>query len=242
MRLHATMTIAVLCLMLLFSGRLAAAEKSFGGGGGGYGGETSGGESAAAAAEPPPEKAYMIPKEEQATPSSSESTTPSSDSSSSTPSGGGGGYGLDPAGEPENGMNQKAIDDILKEHNLFRAKEHVPPLAWNETLAKFSQQYAETLKGPCKPVHSTSPYGENLMFGTGGITWKTTVDEWSNEKKSYHYGSNTCDPGKMCGHYTAVVWKDTTTVGCGRVKCNNGDTMIMCSYWPPGNYDGVKPF
>ena len=139
-------------------------------------------------------------------------------------------------------MNQKAIDDILREHNLFRAKEHVPPLAWNETLAKFSQQYAETLKGPCKPVHSTSPYGENLMFGTGGITWKTTVDEWSNEKKSYHYGSNTCDPGKMCGHYTAVVWKSTTTVGCGRVKCNDGDTMIMCSYWPPGNYDGVKPY
>ncbi|RLN00077.1 pathogenesis-related protein PRB1-3-like [Panicum miliaceum] len=169
--------------------------------------------------------------------------TPSSESSSSsTPSSGGGGYGLDPAGEPENGMNQKAIDDILKEHNLFRAKEHVPPLAWNETLAKFSQQYAETLKGPCKPVHSTSPYGENLMFGTGGITWKTTVDEWSDKKKSYHYGSNNCEPGKMCGHYTAVVWKSTTTVGCGRVKCNNGDTMIMCSYWPPGNYDGVKPF
>ncbi|PVH63273.1 hypothetical protein PAHAL_3G509600 [Panicum hallii] len=237
MRLHATMTIAVLCL-LLFSGRLVAASKSFSGGG--YGGETGGGESAAAA-EPPPETAYQ--NAEPATPSSesSSSSTPSSESSS-TPSSGGGGYGLDPAGEPENGMNQKAIDDILKEHNLFRAKEHVPPLAWNETLAKFSQQYAETLKGPCKPVHSTSPYGENLMFGTGGITWKTTVDEWDGEKKNYHYGSNTCDPGKMCGHYTAVVWKSTTTVGCGRVKCNNGDTMIMCSYWPPGNYDGVKPF
>ena len=236
MRLHATMTITVLCL-LLFSGSLAAASKSFGGGGGGYGERP-------AAAEPPPEKAYVNAPEEPATPSSSDESASSSSTTSSSGSSGGGGYGggLDPAGEPENGMNQKAIDDILREHNLFRAKEHVPPLAWNETLAKFSQQYAETLKGPCKPVHSTSPYGENLMFGTGGITWKTTVDEWSNEKKSYHYGSNTCDPGKMCGHYTAVVWKSTTTVGCGRVKCNNGDTMIMCSYWPPGNYDGVKPY
>ncbi|XP_034586847.1 pathogenesis-related protein PRB1-3 [Setaria viridis] len=182
------------------------------------------------------------------TPSSSSSTTPaSSGGSSSTPSStttpAGAGYGLDPAGEPEYGLSQKAIDDILKEHNAFRAKEHVPPLSWNATLAKFSQQYAEkTLKGPCKMVHSTSPYGENLMLGTGGITWKTTVDQWSDEKRSYHYGSNSCDAGKMCGHYTAVVWKGTTTVGCGRVKCNNGDTMIMCSYWPPGNYDGARPF
>ncbi|CAN6339230.1 unnamed protein product [Urochloa humidicola] len=151
-------------------------------------------------------------------------------------------YGLDPAGEPEYGLNQKAIDDILKEHNAFRAKEHVPPLTWNATLAKFSQGYAETLKSDCRMVHSTSPYGENLMLGSGGVTWKTTVDEWSDEKKSYHYASNSCDAGKMCGHYTAVVWKGTTTVGCGRVVCNNGDTMIMCSYWPPGNYDGVKPF
>jgi len=241
MRLHATMTIAAVLCLLLFSGRLAAASKSFGGGG--YGGETTtgGGESAAAAAEPAtPQKAYVNAPEEPATPQKAYVNAPEEPSPSSSSESGGG--GLDPAGEPENGMNQKAIDDILKEHNLFRAKEHVPPLAWNETLAKFSQQYAETLKGPCKPVHSTSPYGENLMFGTGGITWKTTVDEWSNEKKSYHYGSNTCDPGKMCGHYTAVVWKSTTTVGCGRVKCNDGDTMIMCSYWPPGNYDGVKPY
>nr|TKW29825.1 hypothetical protein SEVIR_3G420800v2 [Setaria viridis] len=198
------------------------------------------------------------PEDESPTPAtpskSSSSSTPStggkassSGGSSSTPSStttpAGAGYGLDPAGEPEYGLSQKAIDDILKEHNAFRAKEHVPPLSWNATLAKFSQQYAEkTLKGPCKMVHSTSPYGENLMLGTGGITWKTTVDQWSDEKRSYHYGSNSCDAGKMCGHYTAVVWKGTTTVGCGRVKCNNGDTMIMCSYWPPGNYDGARPF
>ncbi|CAN6348656.1 unnamed protein product [Urochloa humidicola] len=188
-----------------------------------------------------------------ATPSSSSSTTPAPADKKASPAAASSGnnnagvspspsYGMDPAGEPEYGLNQKAIEDILKEHNAFRAKEHVPALTWNATLAKFSQQYAETLKADCKMVHSTSPYGENLMLGSGAVTWKTTVDEWSDEKKSYHYGSNSCDAGKMCGHYTAVVWKGTTTVGCGRVVCNNGDTMIMCSYWPPGNYDGVKPF
>lgn len=115
---------------------------------------------------------------------------------------------------------------------------------WNTTLAKFSQEYAESkLKKDCKMVHSDSPYGENLMYGSGAISWKKTVDTWSDEKKSYHYGANTCDPGKMCGHYTAVVWKDTTSVGCGRVLCDDQkETMIMCSYWPPGNYENQKPY
>ncbi|KAL6622355.1 hypothetical protein ACP70R_032234 [Stipagrostis hirtigluma subsp. patula] len=174
-----------------------------------------------------------------ATPSTLE--TPEADQS-----GGGaytGGQQSASSSEPENGLNEKSIADIVNEHNVFRAKEHVPPLKWNATLAKFAQQYAEKLKATgCKMEHSTSPYGENLMWGSGPLTWKKTVDEWSAEKKSYNYGSNTCEPGKMCGHYTAVVWKDTTGVGCGRVKCTAGETMEVCSYWPPGNYQGEKPY
>lgn len=35
---------------------------------------------------------------------------------------------VDDDGEPVNGLSPKAIENILKEHNAFRAKEHVPPL------------------------------------------------------------------------------------------------------------------
>jgi uncharacterized protein YkwD len=56
--------------------------------------------------------------------SASASATPAQD--------GGGGYGggssSEPSSEPLNGLNEKAINDIIKEHNVFRAKEHVPPL------------------------------------------------------------------------------------------------------------------
>ncbi|XP_062201785.1 pathogenesis-related protein 1-like [Phragmites australis] len=239
---------AVLCL-LLFAGRLAAASKTFSTAaatGGGYSTPSEPAPSSPADSTAPKDESYGTPT--QATPSES---VPSTGQSETQPSGEGSASpatdqtygGASPeSSEPTTGLNEKAINDIVNEHNIFRAKEHVPPLKWNATLAKFSQQYAEQLKGECKMVHSTSPYGENLMLGTGGITWKTTVDVWSAEKESYHYGPNTCDPGKMCGHYTAVVWKGTTGVGCGRVLCNNGDTMIVCSYWPPGNYDGVRPF
>ncbi|KAI4992372.1 hypothetical protein ZWY2020_051789 [Hordeum vulgare] len=157
--------------------------------------------------------------------------------------GGGGNKQVDDDGEPVDGLSPKAIDNILKEHNAFRAKEHVPPLTWNATVAQYAQQYANKRKGDCALKHSTGPYGENLMYGEGKAwTWRHTVDEWSEEKKNYHYGSNSCDAGKQCGHYTAVVWKGTTGVGCGRVTCTTGDTLMVCSYYPPGNYDGEKPY
>ncbi|XP_051209166.1 uncharacterized protein [Lolium perenne] len=172
-------------------------------------------------------------------------SSPSSDDKSSYSGGGGGGDNkqVDDDGEPVDGLSPKAIDNILKEHNAFRAQEGERPLTWNTTVAKYAQQYAEQRKGDCALKHSTGPYGENLMYGDGkSWTWRHTVDEWSEEKKNYHYTTNTCDAGKMCGHYTAVVWKDTTSVGCGRVTCTSGNTLMVCSYYPPGNYDGEKPY
>ncbi|XP_040385479.1 protein PRY1-like [Oryza brachyantha] len=147
------------------------------------------------------------------------------------------------AEEAKDGLNEKSINDIVKEHNVFRYREKVPPIEWNATLATYAQKYAEKRRGDCKLEHSTGPYGENMMFGTGKEwTWKKTVDDWSNEKKSYDYNSNSCQAGKQCAHYTAVVWRNTTGVGCGRVVCSSGDTIMVCSYWPPGNYENVKPF
>jgi len=110
--------------------------------------------------------------------------------------GGGGSKQVDDDGEPVDGLSPKAIENILKEHNLFRAKEGERPLTWNATVAKYAQQYANERKGDCALKHSTGPYGENLMYGDGkSWTWRHTVDEWSAEKKNYHYGSNSCDAG-----------------------------------------------
>uniref|UniRef100_A0ACD5ZXN0 Uncharacterized protein n=1 Tax=Avena sativa TaxID=4498 RepID=A0ACD5ZXN0_AVESA len=172
-------------------------------------------------------------------------SSPASSEKSSYTSGGGGSdkKPVDDDGEPVEGLSQNAIANILKEHNLFRAKEGEGPLTWNATVAKYAQKYAEQRRGDCALKHSTGPYGENLMYGDGkSWTWRHTVDEWSEEKKHYHYNTNTCDPGEQCAHYTAVVWKDTTSVGCGRVTCTSGDTLMVCSYYPAGNYEGEKPY
>ncbi|KAL5225208.1 hypothetical protein ABZP36_011847 [Zizania latifolia] len=56
----------------------------------------------------------------QTTPAVSSSNEPSDQSQ-----GDGGGQA---SSEPANGLNEKAINDIVKEHNVFRAREHVPPI------------------------------------------------------------------------------------------------------------------
>jgi pathogenesis-related protein 1 len=68
------------------------------------------------------------------------------------------------------------------------------------------------------------------------------VDAWGSEKKDYNRASNTCARGKMCGHYTQVVWRTTTDIGCARAVCSDQSQVWVCNYAPPGNWRGQRPF
>ncbi|VAI71685.1 unnamed protein product [Triticum turgidum subsp. durum] len=97
----------------------------------------------------------------------------------------------------------------------------------------------------CKLQHSGGPYGENIFWGSAGADWKAAdaVNAWVGEKQDYDYGSNTCAAGKVCGHYTQVVWRASTSIGCARVVCNNNlGVFITCNYEPRGNIIGQKPY
>ncbi|KAL3692376.1 hypothetical protein R1sor_006027 [Riccia sorocarpa] len=41
---------------------------------------------------------------------------------------------------------------------------------------------------------------------------------------------------------SCIVWKATTKVGCASAKCPAGGTFTVCSYNPPGNYIGERPY
>jgi len=49
---------------------------------------------------------------------------------------------------------------------------------------------------------------------------------------------------RKTGHYTQLVWADTTKIGCGRIKYKdekNWDTILLvCNYGPCGNRIGDK--
>jgi len=152
---------------------------------------------------------------------------------------------------------KQRFSGALESHNKIRAKHKVPPLKWSDKLAKYSQQWANQMgtSGSCKMYHrpGTPPYGENLYRSTAivwsdgrreisPVTIKNVVKAWTDEERWYSYKNNRCQPGRQCGHYTQVVWKTTTEVGCAIKVCNDKSQTWVCSYNPAGNYTGLKPY
>jgi len=87
--------------------------------------------------------------------------------------------------------------------------------------------------------------GENIYASTGSVTNMTSVvNAWDAEKKDYTLSTNKCKSGAVCGHYTQLVWANTTRLGCGRAKCENVKytNNVVCNYAPGGNYNNVKPY
>ncbi|GIM02607.1 hypothetical protein Vretimale_7473, partial [Volvox reticuliferus] len=141
-------------------------------------------------------------------------------------------------------------DAALDLHNQYRAYHSTPALAWDNTLATHAQAWAETLAaGGCGLKHEGFPdEGENLFAAWSSdtvdlnCTW--AVEAWYDEVLKYSFTSTpyTDNRGKGIGHFTQVVWVDTTNVGCGAAESttSSGDAcyVVSCRYAPPGNYVG----
>ncbi|CAN1142849.1 Pathogenesis-related protein PR-1 [Linum perenne] len=134
---------------------------------------------------------------------------------------------------------------FLYAHNKIRAKYYLPALRWNRTLARFARHYADIRMKDCLPQHSHHRSdGENLFWSKyGHWTPANVVKTWGDEHKYYDFESNQCVQGQPCGHFTQIIWKNTTDVGCGRVQClNDKGFLYVCKYDPPGNYYFEGPF
>lgn len=148
---------------------------------------------------------------------------------------------------------------IIAAHNKWRTKVGVTAkLTYSPALAVKAQIWADNLNhtNDCKMRHSEpdGQYGENLYWASA-LNWsdgrrelqdvspEKVVDSWGSEKADYDYANNRCAPGKKCGHYTQMVWRTTTTVGCARAVCEDTHEQIwVCQYQPAGNWVGRKPY
>lgn len=144
--------------------------------------------------------------------------------------------------ETGNALDNAVIQEILTAHNSYRSDVGISNLTWSEEVATSAQAWADELATNCDFKHSSGEYGENIWAGTKGAFNPTdVVTSWGSEISDYDYDSNTCADGKDCGHYTQIVWKNTTKVGCGTVTCDGLDVWV-CQYDPPGNFIGEKPY
>lgn len=135
---------------------------------------------------------------------------------------------------------------ILAAHNRARAEVGAPPLQWDPELAVAAASYGPALAGLGRLVHSPRQgrenQRENLWMGQKGrFGPEQMVAAWTNEKYQFAPGQfpyvSRTGNWKDVAHYTQMIWKTTTRVGCA-LYTQGGWDYLICRYSPPGNADG----
>jgi pathogenesis-related protein 1 len=180
------------------------------------------------------------------------------------PNGGGGDDGSNPgqdgatADVPGGGSDEPAeLAGITLAHNQARAavqtQPALPSLAWDPKLAQIAATWVAMCKDsdgdglvdhdPDRTNGSGYGYvGENIYASSGQGSAQEAVQLWVSEKSDYNYANNSCSG--VCGHYTQVVWRDTTHLGCALHDCPGlqYSSTIVCDYGPGGNVNGERPY
>jgi hypothetical protein len=118
----------------------------------------------------------------------------------------------------------------------------VPPLVWDDAVATVAQDWADQIAASGDFAHRPdNGFGENIWAGTTGFFLPTdSVNSWGSEVADYDFATNTCAAGKVCGHFTQLVWARSTQLGCGKAA-GGGNDYYVCNYNPPGNVTGETP-
>ncbi|KAL1969334.1 hypothetical protein VTN77DRAFT_9526 [Rasamsonia byssochlamydoides] len=141
---------------------------------------------------------------------------------------------------------------ILYNHNIHRANHSAAALTWSSDLEASALQLANG----CVYEHNTDinggGYGQNIGYGIPAdnigamITNLMYNDEFGYFEGLYGQANPDMSNFDHWGHFSQIVWKGTTQVGCATVVCNslgNVDSseplpFTVCNYSPPGNYAG----
>jgi hypothetical protein len=140
----------------------------------------------------------------------------------------------------------------LAVHNRERAALHIPPLSWDDNLAREAQAWARHLARSGMLDHSpddpknADPEGENLWAGTiDRMSVEQMIGDWIAEKQLFKPGifPNNSRTGNFddVGHYTQVMWRNTHKVGCA-VASGEGFEFLVCRYAQGGNVIGERAF
>ncbi|OAV87536.1 hypothetical protein PTTG_02614 [Puccinia triticina 1-1 BBBD Race 1] len=124
----------------------------------------------------------------------------------------------------------------LAAHNEIRERYSVGNLVWSSKLEASAQAWANR----CVFEHSHGEAGENIAAGQPTIA--SVVKDWV-------YGDNECeayDPNRpVYSHFTQVVWRDTSRLGCAVSTCSNlpgtplqDAPFYVCQYSSAGNVLG----
>lgn len=139
--------------------------------------------------------------------------------------------------------------EILDAHNKYRTAVGVPPLVWSDDLAAAAQAWVNSLNSNLQFAHDPNAQGqgENIWTGTtGAFSLTQMVDSWGQEQQNFQNGTfpNVSTTGNWSdvAHYSQIVWRSTTSVGCAGVAGSDGNYRFVCRYSPQGNIVGQQVF
>ena len=172
------------------------------------------------------------------------STTPNQQQSPAAPTTAGCGPGTDnstckvitPSLQPTNitkptnntgNVSADFANTILSMHNNERAAVGVPGLVWSNDLAAQAKTWAEHVAATGQFAHDLNRgnVGENIAGFYTDVA--KGVQNWINEKNGYHGDVMTLQNLNSIGHYTQMVWRSTTQVGCGTAPPNINTKLSM---------------
>ncbi|KAK7470364.1 hypothetical protein VKT23_001791 [Stygiomarasmius scandens] len=134
----------------------------------------------------------------------------------------------------------RQIFEYIDAHNTIRVQHGAQNLTWSWDLANMASFWADScVFNSTGGILREQPYGENMVAATGDFPVSAAVQTFISDQSAY-------DPAHpVYNHFTQVVWRNTTELGCGLAKCNNifdpskGEaTFHVCFYNPPGNVVG----
>ncbi|KIV92754.1 hypothetical protein PV10_04023 [Exophiala mesophila] len=140
---------------------------------------------------------------------------------------------------------------ILDSHNIHRANHTVNALVWDDRLTNIAAQIAAS----CVYAHDTSTggggYGQNIGAGSPPSDIPAMITNLMYNNEINYYPGYGTEPSManfhLWGHFSQIVWKSTTSVGCATQYCPNGlantgggvsPYFTVCNYSPPGNFGG----
>ena len=133
----------------------------------------------------------------------------------------------------------KYKDLMLKLHNEFRDNYNLPLLSKNEELNDMASKYAESLvENKGKFINTSNIYngqlvGENIIISESKKA-EDVFNMITKEKNSYDYKKNKFS--KLAGHFTQMIWKETTDIGIGFMEDKeNKKYYSVILYYPTGN-------
>ncbi|KAK5703250.1 hypothetical protein LTR97_004199 [Elasticomyces elasticus] len=137
-------------------------------------------------------------------------------------------------------------------HNLHRSNHSAPAIEWDDALAATAEKIASS----CVYAHDVDTdgggYGQNIAAGVESNNISAIItDLFYNGEVGWYDGLYGKDQPDMTnfekwGHFSQIVWVDTTHVGCATYDCTNkglanvgtdvAPFFTVCNYKNPGNY------